>query len=205
MGRYDFEPTDAEKQFVDERWPTIYDRTNPGLDLILEREGARFWRANMRGPGTYIGLKNGRTRLVDPAEFKEASIYAARLFEIWKGFEAALIEMAKQRHSTRIKRSEIDPVKYRVRLTGCYTRKLPPMWIGEGKGEAKLTCQLRLLEGVIACTCVPEAIWSGKTLHLRPAADRFQLLDDERPVDESRAAEKLLNEFTDGLDPWPSA
>jgi hypothetical protein len=141
--------------------------------------------------------------LVGPAEFKEASIYAARLFEIWKGFEAALIKMAKQRHSTKIKRAEIDPVKYRVRLTGSYPLKLPPKWTDEGKREVKLTCQLRLAEGVIACSCDPEGVWSGKTLHLRPAADKFPMLDGERSVDEGRAAEELLNEFTDGLDPCP--
>jgi len=65
--------TEEEELFRDRGWQTA-DWANAGLQLIMDREGSRFFRQNPKGRGTFVGLKNGSTRLIGAGQYNCTAI-----------------------------------------------------------------------------------------------------------------------------------
>jgi hypothetical protein len=193
--------TDREKLFRDERWQTA-DEAIPGVRLIMEREGSRFFRANPKGPGTFIGRKDGSKRLIKPEEFKDASIYAKPLADLWKIFKDEFQKRTMEQYREKTKRPKSD--MYHLWLSGCHYVKVPPDWKSEEKREVTLTVEFQLSEGLIVCYCDPAHIWEGKTLRICTKPGEPPLIDGERAIEAGVAAQELLNEFTDRLEPCRS-
>lgn len=190
--------TDEEILFRDKHWTTA-DHANAGLEIIMEREGARIFMTNPNGPGTFIRQKDGSVRFIGPEEYRGYSIYGRRLEEVWITFRVEFERRAKEQHREKTKRLKSDA--HHLRLTGCYHVRLPADFKAEEKREATLIVEFRLSEGVIACSCDPEQVWEGKTLRISTETGEPPILDGERTIEVASAAQELLNEFTDRLDP----
>jgi len=195
--------TGVENQLRDNRWrPAGRENAGAGLQLIMEHEGAEFFMPSPNGAGTFIRLKDGSTRLVGPEELREKSIYGARLEEVWKTFQFEFEDMAKKQY--REKTTRLTRSADRMRLSGCYFVKLPPDYKDEERREVTLTIEFRLSEAAIVCSCDCEQIWQGKTLRVSSGPSEYPLIEGEQVLDERRAAQELLDEFTRRLEPCRS-